>query len=336
MKSATIMPPYSAKSLVNKPNDLLEAQLLYASIELDLFQYLVNPVAIDEITRRTGFHKRNLELILNALTAMELLEKTKDTYSNTDTVNYYLNPKSEMYIGDHLLYWKEMTNLSDIVNLVKCGPQEKKSSDENGSDFFDFQSMGQGARNMMYLGRVQNFIMTLQSFLKKDSVFKIFDMGGGSGVLAIEIVRNFPNASAVVFDQEKVITLTEEIIKEYGVGDKVKTQCGNFNTDSFNGQYDLIIASGVLDFVGDLDQILLKIKQSLTPDGYVYISTHGINEAFTGPKPFILGWLSSHLNGLDILKPDPCIRKAIKKVGFEIIDENAEGCSYMIRKKNND
>lgn len=333
MKSATKIPEYNGNMFMGKTNDFLEAQLLYASIEMDLYKYLKIPVTVNEIAKQTGYHIRNLELMLNALTAMGFLKKAEGKYISVPESNYYLNSTSEMYLGDHILYWRDMTSLDNVVNLVKYGPAKGTYSDENGSDFFDFRSMGQGARNVMYMGRIQKFILTLQRFFDKDSSFKTFDMGAGSGIMSIEIVRNFPNASAVVFDQPRVVELTKEIIKEYGVENRIKTQGGNFNIDTFHGQYDLIIASGVMDFVGDIDDMLSKLKKSLTENGYIYISTHGINDEFTAPKSYILGWLSSHLNGLDILKSDSHIRRSIEKAGFEIIYGEKNSHNYMISKK---
>lgn len=332
MKSANNIPKYRADMFLEKTNDLLEAQLMFASIELDLFRLLKTPITLDDAVKKTGYHKRNLKLLLNALTSIGFLKKVEQKYVSIDETDYFLNPDSEMYLGDHILYWRDMTHLGNVGALVKNGPQEITFKDENGSDFFDFRSMGQGARNLIYLGRVQKLITTAKRFFKENETFKVFDMGAGSGIMSIEIVRNFPNANAVVFDQPKVIELTKEIIEDYKVEHKIKTQSGNFVTDSFTDKYDLIIASGVLDFVGDLDKMLLKLRDSLTENGYIYITTHGINEDFTGPKNYILGWLSSQFNGLNIIKSSPIIKKTIIKSGFEIVYENEDGLTCMIRK----
>lgn len=333
LKNAIKMPKYSAEMFLRKTNELLETQLMYASIELDLYKYLKSPIDLDELEKQTGYFKRNLELMLNALTSMDFLKKQNGKYSSLPETDYYLNSTSEMFLGDHILYWRDMTNLGDLVSLVKHGPKEKNFNDDNGSDFFDFRSMGQGARNTMYLGRVQNFISIIKRLFNENEDFSVFDMGGGSGLLSIEIARNFPNSKAVVFDQPQVIELTTEIIKEYKMEDRVKTQSGNFVKDSFNSKYNLIIASGVLDFVGDIDVMIKKLKDSLTDDGYIFISTHGINEEFTSPKTYILGWLSSHLNGLNILKPDPTVKKAIKNAKLEIVFKDESGLRYVVRKK---
>ncbi|GMQ59829.1 methyltransferase [Vallitalea sediminicola] len=333
MKTATSIPKYDASKFMGKTHDFLETQLMYAAIELNLFGKLQFPVTIQELVNQTGYNSRNLELLLNALTAINFLRKEGDKFSNLPETNYYLNPGSKMYVGEHLLYWRDMTNLANVVELVQDGSKKVDFKDQNGSDFFDFRSMNQGARNTMYLGRVQKFISLINRYFDKEEEFKVLDMGGGSGIMSIEIARNFPNAKGVVFDQPFVTELTQEVIEEYKVAEQISTQSGNFVTDSFDDKYDLIIASGVLDFVGDLEKMISKLCDSLNDDGYIYISTHGINEEFTAPKKYILGWLSSHLNGLDILKPDPIIRKTIKDSGLEIIFNDESGLNYMVRKK---
>ena len=332
MKSAKIMPKFSAEKFMSKTNLVLEAQLLYAGIELDIFKDLNEPITSQDLAIKKGFHKRNLELLLNALTSIDYLKKENNKFSNLPETNYYLNSENEMYLGEHILYWRDMTSLENIVEKVKNGPIDKKFQDENGSDFFDFRSMGQGSRNTMYLGRVQAFINQIEKIFDKNQEFKVLDMGGGTGILSIEIARNFKGARGVVFDQASVINLTDEIIKEYNMQNQIKTKVGNFVTDEFNEKYDLIIATGVLDFVGDLDKMVKKLYGSLSDDGYIYVGTHGLNKERTAPKRFILGWLSSHLDGLDILKPDLQVKESFLNGGFEIVNQNENGLNYIVKK----
>lgn len=333
MKNANKMPQYNPEKFMSKTHNLLETQLLYSAIELDIFKELNSPVTSEELAKKKGYHPQNLNLFLNSLTAINFLEKKDNKFSNLPETDYYLNPNSEMYIGDHLLYWKDMTSLDNLNELIMKGPKNLNFKDENGSDFFDFRSMGQGARNTMYLGRVQKFISTVREYFDEKDEFKVFDMGGGSGILSIEIAKNFPHASIIIFDQPLVTELTEEIIEEYGMSERVKTQSGNFISDNFNDKYDFIIASGVLDFVGDLNKMAIKLKNTLNENGLIYASTHGINEEFTAPKNYILGWLSSHLNGLDILKPDPVIKKAFLDNGFIITYTDKSKLNFIARKK---
>ncbi len=333
MKTSNTMPQYDAKKFLGITNPALLAQIVYSGIELNLFDRLTSPKTAKMLSNETGYDERNLELILNALTATNYIEKTGDTFMNLPDTEYYLNSNSEMYLGDHILYWRDMTSLADLTNLVQYGPGQKNFSDKNGSDFFDFRAMGQGARNNMYTGRVQSFISTVKTLFDKDQHIKVLDMGGGSGILSVEIAENFENAKIIVFDQPFVTEITRQVIDEYGVSDQVKTCDGNFIKDDIGNNYDFIIASGVMDFVGDLSIMAKKLYEALNNSGVLYVSTHGINESFTGPAPFILGWLSSHLNGLDILKADPAIRRALNEAGFEESHSGSDGPGTILKKK---
>jgi SAM-dependent methyltransferase len=332
MKTANDMPLFDARRFMGLVYPVLEAQLIYTALELKLFEHLAMPKTAEEVACAAGCHPRNILLLLNALVSKKYLTKENNKFHNQPDTEYYLNPKSEMYIGDHILYWRDMTELGNLSELVKNGPKAKTYSDDNGSDFFDFRAMGQGARNSMYTGRVQNFISLVKKLFKPDDSLRVLDLGGGSGILSVEIARNFKNAAVTVFDQPFVTVLTRQVIAEYGVSQQVQTRDGNFVTDDFGRGYDLIIASGIIDFVGDLAVMSQRLYEALKDTGFLYVSTHGINEDFTAPAPFILGWLSSHLNGLDILKPDPVIRQALADTGFKQADIEGSHTGYILKK----
>lgn len=318
MKSANKMPMFDAKKFMGKNEAMLEAQLMFGAIELDLFEYLEEPISAERLAKKLDYDATNLKWLLQALTAMDFLIKTDKGFQNLPQTEYYLHPKSEMYLGEQLLYWKEMTSIDTLVDLVKKGAPEKFFEDENGSDFFDFRSMGQGNRNAMYLGRVQHFISVVKNFFEPEQDFSVLDMGCGSGIFSIEILRNFPNAKAVLFDQKAVAEITQQVVEEYKVTERANIQTGNFVTDEITGNYDLLIASGIMDFVGDLDKMTTKMKKLMNDRGIIFISSHGLNDDFTKPKSMVLGWLSSHLNGLSILKSDRQIRESFERSGFRL------------------
>lgn len=60
-----------------------------------------------------------------------------------------------------------------------------------------------------------------------------------------------------------------------------------------------------------------KIAKSLRPEGILYLDTHKVSDDKTQPAPCILGWLSTHLNGLDILQTDRDIVSAVEQAGMK-------------------
>lgn len=335
MKTGRELPKYRGEKLNSLTFQCLEGQLVYKAIELKVFNFTEKEIQAGELAKKLNLNPRNLELFLKALVSMDYLTYESGFFANTDETNYFLNEKSSMYIGENILYWRDMTSLENLEDLLISGGDIDQANKDNGSDFFDFRSMGLGARNSMYLGRVQGFLSNIDKLFDEKDEINILDLGCGSGVLSIEIVKNFANAKATLVDQEQVINMTREVVIENQVADKITLVSGDFNSIKLEDKYDLIIASGILDFVKDIDQVCQNMYNALKDDGYLYIDTHKLDDNFTGPKNFILGWLSANLNGLDILKPESVILGSLTKKNFELVDmENNSNIIFEKANKN--
>lgn len=316
MNSAAKKPLYPADRFLSSTQAVSEEQLLIAAIRLDVFSFLQERTSAEALAEKRNWHIRNTELFLNALTAAGYIIKEDGLFANLPDTEYYLNKQSEMYIGDYILFWHEIKKYDSIEERVEKGPTFSRFSDKNGADSYDFYQMAKVAKTEMYTGRVQAFIGAVQSLFSWDSAINALDIGGGSGILSVELARSFPNSHSLIIDQPQVIKLAEEVIKEYEVKEQVDVMGGNFITDDFGGGYDLVIASAIFDFAGDLDTMSEKIYDSVKTGGFMYVDTHMVSDDFTAPKNCIIGWLPSHLDGLDILKCDSEITGAIEKAGF--------------------
>ncbi len=173
----------------------------------------------------------------------------------------------------------------------------------------------------MYFGRVQNILELAEELFQKDGEFKVLDLGGGSGTLALEVAKAFPKSEVVIFEHASVAPLPKKLIKEEQLENRAAVIEGDFNKDNIGNGYDLVIASGVMDFARHhLDHVTLKVYNSLHKNGYLYAITHGVDEDYLSPKESIVGWLSGRLNGSNILTDEKTILKSIIDKGFEKIE----------------
>ena len=60
---------------------------------------------------------------------------------------------------------------------------------------------------------------------------RFLDLGGGSGAFAIEAVKRYPWLSAVVFDLPQVVVVTEKIIQESGLQERITCASGDLLSD---------------------------------------------------------------------------------------------------------
>lgn len=333
------LPLASPERILSMPTQYAAAQLLFIATRVDAFSCLAEGVTVEAFAETTGFDHRNSRLFLNALVAADYVTKCGEVYRNADDVQAYLTRQGPRYLGDHLLFWSEIKDISRAEPLLKAGIDPSYSADELGSDSYDFEEMARVSVNPLYLGRVQDIVAVVSKLVTevadesdgrseggpRSSSFQVLDLGGGSGVFAAELAYRFPGVHATVFDQDSVIPVAKDQVLRLGVQRQVTMRTGDFVVDDIGSGYDLIIAAGILDFCGDIAPMASKLSHALKPGGWLYVDTHRVNDDRTAPTSCILGWLVSHMSGLDILKTDREIFAGLAKAGFVQVDEPGSG-----------
>lgn len=303
-----------------------ETELFLSALHLHIFTDLEAWNTVEALAVKTGLNQRNLSLYLNALACVGFLDKDGERYRNTSESNEYLNENSPLYLGEYLLFREQMMSLSHLEDRVKNGPDVRIARKNNGVEVYDFYESARVSIAEMYSGRVQSLTAAVKRLFADRTPKKILDLGGGNGILAIETVLAFPGCCGVVFEHPSVVRLPEGLIRERGLSDRISVLEGDFNMDDIGTGYDLIIASGILDFAKEhLDRLLEKLRQALTPSGYLYIVSREVSEDYQTPPDGILGWLSSHLDGLDLLLTKGTIDQALLAHGFHSVEESFVG-----------
>ena len=274
-----------------------EAELLFEALKLDIFSYLDEPTALEEFLKSTNYDKENTKYFLSALLSCGYIEKNNLTYCNTKCSKLYLSKNSSKYIGKAILFREKLGSISNIGDKVK-----DNSLGQN--DKLDFSELAEIVHDEMYVtGRVDDFNREIkQLFSDKYRNYKVLDLGGGSGVLSIEFIRNFPNSTAYVFETSEVACISKKIIEKNDMQDKIFVLEGDFNVDAIGDGYDLIIASGIFNFVNmDITEFICKLSDALVLNGYLLIiGSFFENEEYH--KEHILNWLKGYINGM---KPAP-------------------------------
>ncbi|HEO5860633.1 TPA: class I SAM-dependent methyltransferase [Streptococcus agalactiae] len=274
-----------------------EAELLFEALKLDIFSYLDEPTTLEEFLKSTNYDKENTKYFLSALLSCGYIEKNNLTYCNTKCSKLYLSKNSSKYIGKAILFREKLGSISNIGDKVK-----DNSLGQN--DKLDFSELAEIVHDEMYVtGRVDDFNREIkQLFSDKYRNYKVLDLGGGSGVLSIEFIRNFPNSTAYVFETSEVACISKKIIEKNDMQDKIFVLEGDFNVDAIGDGYDLIIASGIFNFVNmDITEFICKLSDALVLNGYLLIiGSFFENEEYH--KEHILNWLKGYINGM---KPAP-------------------------------
>ncbi|GKX28760.1 O-methyltransferase [Vallitalea longa] len=303
-----------------------ESQLFFSALQLDIFSYLDEEISIEELADRTNYNMRNLKLLLNALAAIHLIDKHQDKYVNTIEGQKYLSKASTSYLGESILFRNVMMSLDNIENRVRFGPDNTITEHNQGQKVYDFAKLAKVCIPEIYLWRIEPLIALMNKIYQDTEPSKILDLGGGSGAMGIELCKIFPNAKGVIFEGPKVSLVAEDLVSKNNLNSRITIQEGDFIKDDIGNGYDIIIASGIIDFAKDhLDNFIKKLYDALNKNGIIYLITHGFSEDYLEPSETVLGWLSSHLDGLDLLLPDKVIQDSMTDRGFRLYKQDKSG-----------
>lgn len=325
-------------NMENSPSDFYavmrnyqKGQLLFSALRLNIFSCLDTPVTAKTAAHTLEIDERKTELLLLALVSCGFIERQGEFYINTPTTKDFLSKNSEVFLGESLLYREKMTSLAGIEQKLGGSETHKKPD-------YDFTKLARAAIPEMYTGRVQAFLDKMKSVYPDSSrPLHLLDLGGGTGILAIEFAKHFPNSKATVFDTPEVTGFTQQVIGEHHCENQVDVMNGDFNRDALKGSYDVMIASGILNFVtGDLSDFIKKIAGALKEEGYLFLVGEFSDHDQKVPRNMV-SWLSGFLDGIPLPPEDRVIAKAIQEAGLSscgmVKDSLFEGQLFQKKKK---
>ena len=114
---------------------------------------------------------------------------------------------------------------------------------------------------------------------------RIVEVGGGQGGLLVQILKNAPGATGVLFEQAQVLERATRLI-DAGLEERSEMVAGDFFKSAPVGA-DCYVIKGVLHDFDDEDcvKILSNCRKSVTTDGRVLIANLDVPARIDGPHP---------------------------------------------------
>jgi cyclopropane fatty-acyl-phospholipid synthase-like methyltransferase len=300
---------------------ILHAEAFYvldAALELDLFEKLKKPISARELAELLGTDSKLTEKVCDVLVAMGLLRKRGELYENSSLASTYLVEDSP-YCQKNLLKL-ERSMIRDRWTKFFEALRSGFVKVEGGYSprVFTLAMAESGLR-----GEIQKTVEVLSRLGDMKRARKLLDLGGGHGLYAIALVKAFPNLHAYVLDFPHVLEVAKEMVKCYGVEDRVHLIPADFTKDDIGSGYDVVFASHSLYGKNEqLLSILRKIRASLN-DGGLLVSNHWyLDEGRRAPLRVLLWELhlaSFYYKGFDLFTLREFI-SCLNKAGFVVED----------------
>jgi 2-polyprenyl-3-methyl-5-hydroxy-6-metoxy-1,4-benzoquinol methylase len=317
------------------PGQLLEisgnywrACTLHAGVKLDVFTIFgIKKLTSDEVSQKLNGEKRGVTALLNALTAMDILIKEGDRYSNTKSSASFLSKDSPQYIGNMIMHHNHLIDLwQKLDQSVKTGEPILKGGSHITDEWRESFLMGMFNMAMMLAPMIVNKI---DLSIKR----RLLDLGGGPGTYAIHFCLKNPQLKATVYDLLTTSPFANKIIERFGLTDRIDFIAGNYIEEDIKGVYDVIWLSHILHGEGPDEclEIIRKAVAVLEPGGMIMIHDFLLKNTMDGPlfpALFSLNMLLATPNGrsyseeqiIDML--DRAGVKEIKRIPLEMPNDS--------------
>lgn len=252
---------------------------LHAGVKLEVFTALAgHSQTATELAGKLGANERGLELLLNALTAMVLLSKDGQRYTNSPLSEAFLDKNKPDYVGHIIMHHHHLVDgWSRLDEAVMTGqPVDSRSHGEEK----ERESFQMGMFNL-----ASAIAPAISSSIDLSDRKHLLDLGGGPGTHAVHFCLANPDLKATVFDRASTRPFAEKIATQYGVQERVDFSAGNFHADPIPGTYDVTWLSQILHS-NSPEECLALIKKTtavMEPGGLMMIHDFFLDENMAGP-----------------------------------------------------
>jgi hypothetical protein len=318
--------PITRPDTVNKLRFTADAAFaMLAGMQLDLFTPLHGgPMTAEEIANAIGVGPGRLRLLLYSLVAAGLLTEQGGRFSNTPEANQFLVSSAPSYVGHThaVLSHRWMINLK-IAESIRTGiPQAK----------LDFCNSPQEEIETFLRTINRRTVSAAHGLLEKydfSSVNTLADVGSGGGGLAVTMAKSCPHMHATAIDLPLVTPITQRIVADEGMRERVKVIAADVVSGPVPGSYDVAVLRGLLQVLSsdDARQAVKNTYAALNQGGKIYIVGQILDDSRTSPAEavgFNLTFISTYDAGESYTEQEH--RDWLSQAGFE----NVERANFLL------
>ena len=275
-----------------------ESAALMSGVELGLFTAISQGNAgIESAAAALGIEAGNAERLMTALTAMTLLRRTGDTFTNAPDVERFLVEGKPSYAGPWMLFgkpaWNEWGQLTQHLRQPKS---EQKILGKYDDGFTVARARDyHAATYSIGMGAARRFHKQVDLSARK----RIMDLGGGSGCYCITAAKTHADITAVVLDLPSVVVVAREFIAENGVADRVTAEACDFTADDLPRDADVAIMASNLPIYSReiIAGVVRRVHDALLDGGEFHLVGEILDDDRRGPIAPALWGLSEAVSG---------------------------------------
>jgi predicted O-methyltransferase YrrM len=272
-------PEWNIGQLLSVSSAYWRSSTIHAAVKLEIFTVLgEKEMTAEEVSTKIGAKERGLAMLLNALTAMGLLEHDENRYKNTGFSCSYLVKGDPGYIGYIIMHHFHLVDAwAKLPEAVVLGePVAKRSHGEE----VERESFQMGMFNL-----AMAIAPAIVASVDLEGRRHLLDLGGGPGTHAIHFCLANPQLKATIYDHRTTEPFARKTTERFGVADRIDFIAGDFNADPIKGTYDVAWLSQILhsNSPEECRALIKKTVKAMVPGGIILIHDFFLNDSLDGP-----------------------------------------------------
>jgi SAM-dependent methyltransferase len=276
-------------------------ELLTAAVaHFDLFTKLSSgPKTFETLRAELDLAPRPMNVLVTALRAMRLLRLDEEGRLQLTSLSRQHLPSGSSYdVGGYIGLAASSPGVVEMVERLRSNTPRGLDLNEDGTAFI-YQAGVPSAMEQTALarhftlslaGRAKNVAPALAQQVDLGDAQLLLDVGGGSGIYSIALLKRYSQLRAVVIDRPEVLRVADEYRRRYNVADRLELREGDMFGDPLPTGADVVLLSNVLhDWdVAECRQLIARACAALKPGGQILIHDVFLNDDLDGPLPIAL------------------------------------------------
>jgi precorrin-6B methylase 2 len=272
---------WTAEAILELARGYQPSAVLAAAAELDVFSKLAErPRTGAELAALLKCDERGLMILLDALVALQLLEKQGTLYASSPAVAALLGERGNRSVAAMVRHQGTcLRRWAQLGRVVKDGQPAQRIPSVRG-EAGDLESFIKAMHNIS-APVADEVIQAIQPL----EFQRLLDVGGGPGTWTAAFLRNCPAGRAVLFDLPDVLPIACEQLRAAGLIERVELVAGDFNTDALPAGADLAWVSAIVHQNSRAQNraLFAKVFQALVPGGRIAIRDILMQPSRTAP-----------------------------------------------------
>jgi len=278
--------PPGPEALLQLQFAMAPARILATGVQLSVFTHIAQgTTSADKIAKAASANERAMRMLLDALTAFQLLSKKGSTYGLSPLAADFLVEGKPDYMGEFLgsdRMWESWTSLDKVVRTGK--PLHKVEAKEAAEQFFPVLVKSLHVMNRDAARR------TAEALVAGRKGLRVIDVACGSGVWGIAVAEADRDARVTAQDFPVVLETTKVYLERHKVTPRFDFLPGDLKeVDYGKDRYDVALLGNIVHSEGEKSSRALfgKLAKALRPGGKIAVIDMIPNDERTGP-PFPL------------------------------------------------